>query len=91
MRAASSSSASRWVGAGLAVPDGPRASESRSRSPRGPTVGAHLVARVAVQFAVFFELFAGAAALSAAKTALAPSARTCSTPQMLGATRIRIC
>ena len=45
----------------------------RSRSPSS-TAGVQLCSRLAVRFAIFFELFAGAAALSAAVQALAPAA-----------------
>ena len=49
-------------------------SAMKSRSPRRSAAGARLVARVAVQCAIFFELFAGAAAFSAAVKDLAPTA-----------------
>ena len=47
---------------------------SRSRSPSTNRGAARLLPRLAVQFAIFFELFAGAASLSAAGQELAGAA-----------------
>ena len=50
-----------------------------SRAPTRLSHAARLVSRVTTQFAIFFELFAGAAALPAAARDLAPSAHAPST------------
>ena len=67
------SSACPAAGAGTAGEDG-RGAAAGSRTPRRTRGAARLVSRAATQVAVFFELFAGAAALSAAVQDLAPSA-----------------
>ena len=55
-----------------------RRAASRSRTPTRPRQAARPVSRVATQFAIFLELFAGAAALSAAVRDLAPTAHVLS-------------